>query len=716
MAHLLSLLGALTWGAYLTSRVIADVTGLPGAQAIEQFERLLRDGLSAMFNGGTSVGKYVFIFLMSFLLWLMAYLGAWAIFRWRRVWWTVILCGAALMINIDAAPGPMTGYMIVYVLFALLLVVRTSLAFYEDEWRMSKVGYSPELVYGFLRAGLVISVAAILLAWAAPQALASRPVQEAWHKMSEPWRRFQDSSSRMFEDLNYRNPPAFITFARSMKFGGPVELTDLPVVDVEAPLGRYWRVIVFHEYTSDGWENTDSDIILIDAGDQQLAVPELESRREITQTFTLRQHLGPTGVIAAAGQPLRSNLPLRAVVSILSEPKPENESAETLPFPPAPGDPSILYSREGLEAGESYKVYSSLTRADDESLREAGTDYPHWVVPRYLQLPDSLPERVRGLAEQVTLGRDTAYDKAQAIERYLRDIPYNQQIDGPDPDQDGVDYFLFESREGYCDYYASAMVVMLRSVGVPARYARGYSQNQREEGVFHVLEKDGHAWPEVFFPGYGWVEFEPTAGEPVLVRPRSADDARNAGGRDEPRLDGDPGIEIRDPFDPEIFGPFPEPEPEGFLQRIGRWGGFLLAVAAFVLVGIALLLVRRQRHIEGLSVVERVYGDLVHWVRRLLRLSPLAHQTPHEYAGGVAWVVPKGRRAIEQITDLYVQERFGGKEIAGEDAESAWGQVWPMLWKRWLRSRGERLRSFRFGLLRSPVPGAVWREMDGSQE
>jgi hypothetical protein len=317
------------------------------------------------------------------------------------------------------------------------------------------------------------------------------------------------------------------------------------------------------------------------------------------------------------------------------------------------------------------------------------------VVPRYLQLPDSLPQRVRLLAEQITAEREAPYDKAKAVEGYLRTITYNEEIRRPSPGQDGVDYFLFEAREGYCSYYASAMVVMLRAVGIPARYVEGYSRGQAEEGVYHLLESDGHAWPEVYFPGYGWTEFEPTAGEPVLSRPRSQDGEDAVGpvrgpDREQPVPDDLAG----DEFDQGDAGPVPTPQPLTLLQRVGWPGGLALGVLALGLVATVLLAMRRSRRIRDMTVAERVYEDLVNWVRRLLGLSPLAHQTPHEYAGIVSESVPRGRQAVEWIADLYVEERFGAKTVASEDAEAAWRQAWSSLWRRWIGRRLDRIRGF----------------------
>ncbi|MFC2037015.1 DUF3488 and DUF4129 domain-containing transglutaminase family protein [Chloroflexota bacterium] len=717
MAHLIGLLGGLTWAAFLTSRVLATSTGLSSEAAVIELERLVVEWLSVLVTGGTSSGNYMFLLLMALVLWLVAYFSAWAIFRWQRVWLAIIVCGLTLMLNITYAPENLTGFLVAFVLFALLLVVRTSLAFYQQEWKKAKVGYSPELVYSFLRAGLLIIVVAILLAWVAPVALASRPMQEVWDKVGEPWRKLQDQSNRIFQDLNYRNEPAFITFRLSMKFGGAVELSDAPVMDVRATTGRYWRVMVFHEYAGVGWNNTDRNIILIDANQPRLADPEFEMRREVTQTITLHQGLGPSGTIAAAGQPLRSALPLQAVVSKLTLGDEESPSSEATPDTVPLGDPSVIYSRQPLEAGEMYRVTSSLARADAESLEQAGTDYPDWVVPRYLQLPDSLPERVSLLAEQVTEGRETPYEKAVAIERYLRDIPYNEMIPGPAPGQDGVDYFLFEAKEGYCDYYSSAMVVMLRVVGVPARHVHGYSQSAKEGGAYHVLERDGHAWPEVFFPGYGWVEFEPTAGEPVLIRPRTQSSASSTG-TDFERLAELRGMDqrIEDLFDPEIFGSLTEPTPEPLLQRVGRWSGLALALIAPILAIVALLAIRRHRRIEGLTVAERVYDDLVNGARRLLGITPLAHQTPNEYGDAVVQVLPAGRKPVVRIIDTYVGYRFGGRPVDGDEVEGAWRETRKALWLRWLQRQVEKVRAIPHRILPVAAPRPLWHEGSTREE
>jgi len=692
MAHLLSALSGVTCAAYLTSRVLAHSTEVPLPVAVADLEHQLVDWLQVVFGAGTSPGNYIFVLLLALMLWILAYFSAWAIFRWQRVWWAVILCGAAMMINVTYSPVNLTIYTLTFLLCVLLLVVRTNLAFRAREWESARVGYDADIVYGFLRAGLLVSVFVIALAWIAPSALASRPFREFWDKIGEPWRRLQDQSSRIFHNLNYRNEPAFASFSLSTSFGGAVNLTDDPSFDVQSLYARYWRVTVFHEYTGGGGNNTDQAVVALEPFRETLASPPFAARLYITQTVTLWQNLGPPGMIVAAGQPVAGGLPLDARVTNITIDTDSIQAQAGITGPHTmPGDASVLYFRELLKAGQSYRVVSSITVADEESLRRAGTEYPSWVAPRYLQLPDSFPPRVRALAEQITAGRDTPYDKAAAIESYLRNIPYNQQINGPASGQDGVDYFLFEVKQGYCDYYASAMVTMLRAVGVPARYVRGYSLGEQDGDIFHVRASDAHAWPEVFFPGYGWIEFEPTAALPAIVRPSPSD---TLGPRNTPREEEDAErLSDRD----RLFGagdrtPMPAATPEPFVNQIGRYGGLALGLLALVMLAVALLVSRRRRQMAGLSVAEWAYDSLVTWVRRLFGLTPLAHQTPYEYAGTVNSALGRQQSPADQIADYYVQERFGGKPVPDAEVKQVWSHTWPALLRRRLEQRIEAVQ------------------------
>ena len=144
------------------------------------------------------------------------------------------------------------------------------------------------------------------------------------------------------------------------------------------------------------------------------------------------------------------------------------------------------------------------------------------VMPHIVHLPGDLPARVLALARDLTATSATPYDRALAIESYLRTIPYNLDIAGPPPGQDVVDYFLCDLKQGYCDYFATSMVVLARAAGLPARLVVGYASGAalRTEGTFRytVTEAEAHSWVEIYVPELGWIEFEPTSGRAATER------------------------------------------------------------------------------------------------------------------------------------------------------------------------------------------------------
>jgi hypothetical protein len=146
------------------------------------------------------------------------------------------------------------------------------------------------------------------------------------------------------------------------------------------------------------------------------------------------------------------------------------------------------------------------------------------VLADELALPESLPNRVRSLALDLTATEPNPYDRALAIESYLRRYPYTLELDEPPGDRDLVDYFLFDLQRGYCDYYASAMVVLARAAGIPARLAVGYvgGSYDPDRNRYLISAAEAHSWPELYFPTYGWIGFEPTAGRPALQRSEQA--------------------------------------------------------------------------------------------------------------------------------------------------------------------------------------------------
>lgn len=182
-----------------------------------------------------------------------------------------------------------------------------------------------------------------------------------------------------------------------------------------------------------------------------------------------------------------------------------NKDRDTFRLPDSAGSTRIT----------EYRVDSILPESNPVLLRGLGDADPQEIKNKYLQLPDLLPERVKALAEKLTASSDNRYDSATAIRDYLQN-GYSYTLDTmvPPAGADFVDHFLFETKQGYCVHFATAMTVLLRSTGIPARYVQGYGPGtQQEEAMpakYLVTQGDAHAWVEVYFAGAGWVPFDPT--------------------------------------------------------------------------------------------------------------------------------------------------------------------------------------------------------------
>ena len=168
---------------------------------------------------------------------------------------------------------------------------------------------------------------------------------------------------------------------------------------------------------------------------------------------------------------------------------------------------------------KSYKAESLVLNVSAQDLRKSPSVYPAWVRNQFLALPDSVPERVLALARDLTASEPTAYDRALAIQNYLREYPYTLDISAPPAGRDVTDYFLFDLKQGYCDYYATSMVVLARAAGLPARLVAGYANGSYnvERAQYVVTENYAHSWVEIYFANIGWVEFEPTSSQPVIL-------------------------------------------------------------------------------------------------------------------------------------------------------------------------------------------------------
>jgi transglutaminase-like putative cysteine protease len=674
-----SFLASLFWITTLFNTFIFK--SLTAQEGVQELARRNGEWLYALVSGKASADNLIFITQLAFLGWWIGYLAIWSLMRHQNVVYAIVPAGLALLINVYFAPTNLSGFVILYLAAVLLLAIRVELARNQTRWQLARVRYAPDIALDFLKSGVLFTVVVIALAWTVPNVASTLTADQLLRPFEDPWHSVQDTWRRMYRALNYGPAVTQVTaFGKTASFGGPVALTDRPIFEAETPERTYWRAAAFDTYTSQGWLNTDSESVPLERF-QSLGEPRFAATREMTTTIRTLE----TGQEVVFGPPT----PVRVSV-------PVNADATLIPGAEDTRSVSLLRSRVNLNRERSYQVVSTTSTASPDLLRSDRTDYPQWVADRYLQLPDTVPARVKDLAARIAMAYDNPYDKAGAIEAALRTYTYDQGIAAPPAGADGVDYFLYDIKRGYCDYYASAMVVMLRSVGVPARFVVGYTpgqavpqQEQTEDGLtqYRVLERNAHAWPEVYFPTYGWIQFEPTASEPVLARPAPEQEQALESGLkpDTPDIDAD-----------DLPPDMGQPEGTASLQEAGglgswvkrNWGWLLLLVGLIAAAaGAWAVMHRRQAALfKDTEAIGQLFGMLGVWAARLRIPWPSSH-TPREHAAEFDRKLPEAAAAVDHIASLFVAQRYGRQRPSSEmlaEVVRNWRALQPRLWRSWL--------------------------------
>jgi transglutaminase-like putative cysteine protease len=297
--------------------------------------------------------------------------------------------------------------------------------------------------------------------------------------------------------------------------GGPFVGDDRVVFAAEADGRHYWRIETKDTYTGKGWISEQSTTMPVSfLPEQPVPMNAFEAG--------IKTEPRKSRVIPKIGYP-HLVYPLGVNQVTASSP------TQTLEFSLNPTTEKILTVADGAaESIGPYSVTFDHPIYSVEKLKAAGTNgYPpesfsnSTIMAKYTQLPEGLPERVRELAADITKDKPNWFEKAQAVEKYFRSnqFVYDQNlVPVPEEDQDYVDQFLFETQRGYCDNFSTSMVVMMRSVGIPARWVKGYTEGEYvdtlEDGrrQYEITNNNAHSWVEVYFPGVGWVPFEPTQG------------------------------------------------------------------------------------------------------------------------------------------------------------------------------------------------------------
>lgn len=285
------------------------------------------------------------------------------------------------------------------------------------------------------------------------------------------------------------------------RLGGGFALDDTPIFYANVEKAAYYRGETKNYYSGKGWlVSTPEDWEPIPVSIFEHQVEKVERKAEIyltgNQSFS---HIFYPGEVTNVKT--TTDIPLTVMLDLYT----------------LKGTPFFDNRRVLLE---EYVLTYDDPQFSVETLRQATSNDPDWIEQYYLQLPEQLPERIQQLTEEIIANYDNRYDQVKAVERYLsgKDFQYEtKNVPIPNDDEDYVDQFLFETRRGYCDNFSTAMAVMLRTVDIPTRWVKGFTEGERittVDGIsqYLITSENAHSWVEVYFPEHGWVPFEPTKG------------------------------------------------------------------------------------------------------------------------------------------------------------------------------------------------------------
>lgn len=441
-------------------------------------------------------------------------------------------------------------------------------------------------------------------------------------------------------------------------------MTPKVVMRVRSQAEGFWRVMAFDHYTGQGWEVSRSDqAVTLERSrfSYQTLVPPPHSNsglptREVVQTYTIT-----------------ANLP--NLIPVLSVPRELYFPTREIAIDPE----SSLRSPVALEAGMTYTIVSRVPYRDRTRLRQTSTSYAAEIRASYLQVPEAIRDRIRQRTEEILALSPTPlthpYEKALFLAQKVKQL-YTLQPELPffETDEDLVNAFLFEYEGGYPDHFSTALTIMLRSIGIPARLVVGFAPGEFNPftGFYVVRNTDAYAMTEVYFPEAGWFAFDPIPGHELTP----------------PSIEQYETFSVLKQFWNWVAGWLPSPVRgaligvfelvTGVLLRVVNWIvnlfsqgwlGALLGTIALTAIAFGLWLLwlglsawQQQRQLQKLPPMEQLYQRMVIFLAQR-GFPKAATETPFEFVKTLQHQ-PGFRQVslVDEIVHAYVRWRYGGEE------------------------------------------------------
>ncbi|HYM97676.1 MAG TPA: transglutaminase domain-containing protein [Candidatus Sulfotelmatobacter sp.] len=648
-------------------------------------------------DGSATYDPSVYLYLISFLMWVTGGWLAWCVLRWRKPLLGLIPGAAAFATNLLNIPADQNGYTLAMLVLTLALLLWSNYSGSISNATRANVKLTGDARWDFWESGLVAMAALIVLGIMLPPFSTIDRTVDVESSLFSNWAQLQQRLSHVGAFTNGPGSAGTTGFYQDVPLNGPL-LQTRDVVFTYPTSGpyagpRYFRGVNVTVTQGREWRYAGLD----------------------GQAFAVRKNqVPPYGEdylkLAYAGFDIRMLNPPIDNADILFYPDELykiDRQAQALQVPLRVSTFGELDSIDRLSATSPprsnglYKLQIEYSTATVDDLRGAGTAYRDWVLqfavlpPSGYRAPDVLT-RIGILAQQIVdaAGATTPYDKASAIEAYLRDPNrYTYTLNPPTPPTgtDPLDYFLFTSKRGDCQYFASAMGDMLRSLGIPTRLVNGSGPGEFDQATqsYVVRGEDAHTWVESYFPAYGWISFEPTpqAGYSTIARGTSGTnpclrdngcDLSTAGsGAGTVGLPGDPGRRggNQDPGAAAAGG------SQFNLKSLDA--GTVTKIAGVLLALVLLLFAAVTRYLRPRTV-------MAVW-KRTLALASLAGaerrpgETPYELSKRLQRTFPEASEPVGALATGFVVAAYAPPDEASSSRASvmeAWSALRPMLLRR----------------------------------
>ncbi len=620
-----------------------------------------------------------YLLVLGGLVWATGQFAGYAAYAHHRPLSAVVLPGTILVLNVSITILNQYAALALFCLAALLFLVRFHVADEQRAWARHRIADVGNAVGLSLRAGLAFVALALVGSLVLTSFASSAPLAGWWQGLDQRFIDFGTQLARYFPSGGPGTSLGSASFGDTVTIEGKWTSDATPVLSIrtepDAPRQK-WRAATYETLVASQWSHGGADVS-VPASEALLAgTSELptETVATIPMTYTVTGIRGDPGPLFAPGYPASVDRPSR--VRIVGEEW----------FGGARVDGARSYTATVAIPIVTEGVDGALTA---NRLRAAGTAYTLGMRAIYLDLrPGTAEGDVKALLGTILEESKATnpYDIARAIERQLGDpTMFEYDPDVLDVDCGGrgmADCFVF-SRRGYCEHFATTMVVMLRLAGVPARMVEGFLPGERDasSGIETITKAQAHAWVEVFFPGYGWVDFDPTAS---VGQPQAIDDGPPVA-TPTPGPSGagtTPRPSVRDPRD-EPAGP----TGGSTTPRTPGMGPIILVIIPLAAVALVLGVRWFRRRLARPVQPEIVYRTVAAMAGRLGH-PRRPTQTVYEYLGTLSDAVPTARPELQLVGRSTVETTYGRRTL-GPDR---------------LAALGEAQRRLRFALLRLLLP------------